>query len=133
MGDYFNHWLRIGKETTPEKLPKIFYVNWFRKDESGNFIWPGFGENIRVLKWIFERTEKDNNAVKSEIGYLPSEKAIDISGLDVTENDMKMLLSIQKDKWKTEAENIKNYYKIFGDRLPEGLKEEIDNLEKRLN
>jgi phosphoenolpyruvate carboxykinase (GTP) len=134
MGDYFEHWLRIGKETSPEKLPKIFYVNWFRKDESGNFIWPGFGENIRVLKWIFERTEKNNNsAVKTEIGYLPSKSSIDISGLDITENEMEALLSIQIDKWKTEAENVKNYYKIFGDRLPEGLKQELDNLEKRLN
>ena len=133
MGDYFNHWLNIGKEADQDKLPKIFYVNWFRKDENGNFVWPGFGENIRVLKWIFERTERNNNnAVKTEIGFLPAKGGIDISGLDISENEMEMLFSIQKDKWKAEVEDIENYFKIFGDKLPKGLKEELDNLEKRL-
>jgi phosphoenolpyruvate carboxykinase (GTP) len=135
MGDYFKHWIYIGKQTETEKLPKIFYVNWFRKDENGNFIWPGFGDNIRVLKWIFERTESDtfNNAVKSEIGYLPSVDAIDISGLDISEKEIEMLLSVQKDKWKAETEDIENYYKIFGDRLPSELSEELQSLKRRLN
>ena len=133
MGDYFAHWLNIGKESSSEKLPKIFYVNWFRKDENGNFIWPGFGENIRVLKWIFERTENnDSNAVRSEIGYVPAKGAIDISGLDISENEMEMLFSIDKDNWKAEVEDIKEYFKIFGDKLPEGLSEELRTLEGRL-
>ena len=133
MGDYFAHWLNIGKESSADKLPKIFYVNWFRKDENGNFIWPGFGENIRVLKWIFERTESNNDkAVKSEIGYIPEKGAIDISGIDISENEMEMLFSIDKDKWKAEVEDIEEYFKIFGDKLPEGLKEELSTLEKRL-
>ena len=131
MGDYFKHWLEIGEKTGPEKLPKIFFVNWFRKDENGNFIWPGFGENLRVLKWIFERTENSVNSVESEIGYLPAKGAIDTSGLDISENDIEMLFSIQKDKWKTEVEDIEEYFKIFGDRLPKGLREELINLEKR--
>ncbi|MEJ2614670.1 MAG: phosphoenolpyruvate carboxykinase (GTP), partial [Ignavibacteriaceae bacterium] len=132
MGDYFKHWLEIGEKTAPEKLPKIFFVNWFRKDENGNFIWPGFGENIRVLKWIFERTENSDNALKSEIGYLPDKGAIDTSGLDISENDIDMLFSIQKDKWKTEVTDIEEYFKIFSDRLPSGLREELNNLEDRL-
>ena len=132
MGDYFKHWLEIGEKTTSEKLPKIFFVNWFRKDENGNFIWPGFGDNIRVLKWIFERTENTNNAVDSVIGYLPAKGAIDISGLDISDSDIELLFSIQKDKWKAEVEDIAEYYKIFGDRLPEGLKEELKNLGRRL-
>ena len=130
MGDYFKHWLEIGKKTSPEKLPKIFFVNWFRKDENGNFIWPGFGDNIRVLKWIFERTENTNNGVESEIGYLPVKGAI--SGLDISETDINSLFSIQKDKWKAEVKDIEEYFKIFGNRLPEGLKEELINLEGRL-
>jgi phosphoenolpyruvate carboxykinase (GTP) len=132
MGDYFKHWLEIGKKTSPEKLPKIFFVNWFRKDENGNFIWPGFGDNIRVLKWIFERTENTNNGAESEIGYLPVKGAIDISGLDISETDINSLFSIQKDKWKAEVKDIEEYFKIFGNRLPEGLKEELINLEGRL-
>ncbi len=132
MGDYFKHWLEIGNKTEIEKLPKIFFVNWFRKDENGNFFWPGFGENIRVLKWIFERTENSNNSVKSEIGYLPAKGSIDISGLDISENDIEMLFSIQKDKWKAEAKDIEEYFMIFGDRFPQGLKEELDNLKQRL-
>ena len=132
MGDYFKHWLEIGEKTGPEKLPKIFFVNWFRKDENGNFIWPGFGENIRVLKWIFDRTDNSNNALKSEIGYLPDKGAIDISGLDISENDIDMLFSIQKDKWKAEVEEIEKYFKIFGDKLPQGLRKELNDLEERL-
>ena len=133
MGDYFKHWLEIGEKTTPDNLPKIFFVNWFRKDENGNFIWPGFGENIRVLKWIFERTDNSNNVIESEIGYLPSKSSIDISGLDISENEIESLFSIQKDKWKNEVKDIEEYFKIFGDKLPRGLREELNNLEKRLN
>jgi phosphoenolpyruvate carboxykinase (GTP) len=133
MGDYFAHWLKIGKKSEPSKLPKIFYVNWFKKDENGNFIWPGYGENIRVLKWIFERTDNKSNAVESEIGYLPEKSAIDISGLDITGKEIEMLISVEKEKWRIEVEDIKEYFKIFGQRLPEGIKDELKNLEKRLN
>jgi len=133
MGDYFKHWLNIGKMTEPNKLPKIYFVNWFRKDEQGKFIWPGYGENIRVLKWIFERTGGGGKADKTPIGYVPSTDAIDISGLDINEENMKQLLQIDKNLWKGEVESIRKYYEIFGDHLPKDLKVELDNLEKRLN
>ncbi len=132
MGDYFQHWLDIGRNADENKLPKIFYVNWFRKDENGNFIWPGFGENIRVLKWIFERTSGSDKAVKTEIGYLPKKDSLDTSGLDISDDKLDVLLGVNKERWKVEVEGIKEYYRIFGDKLPEGLREELNNLEKRL-
>ncbi len=132
MGNYFEHWLNIGKMTEASKLPKIYFVNWFRKDEKGKFIWPGYGENIRVLKWIFERTDGGGKADKTPIGYVPSVDAIDLSGLKINKDNMKQLLSIDKNLWKGETESIRKYYKIFGDHLPEELKTELNDLEKRL-
>jgi len=133
MADYFAHWIKTG-EVAPDKkaLPKIFYVNWFRKDENGKFLWPGFGDNIRVLKWIFERCEGTAKAVKTQIGYIPDTKSIDISGLEKQGINLPLLLSIDKDKWKEEIALIKENYVQFGDRLPVELKNQLIALEKRL-
>lgn len=132
MADYFAHWIKTG-EVAPDKkaLPKIFYVNWFRKDENGKFLWPGFGDNIRVLKWIFERCEGTAKAVKTQIGYIPDTKSIDISGLEKQGINLPLLLSIDKDKWKEEIALIKENYVQFGDRLPVELKNQLIALEKR--
>jgi len=132
MGDYLAHWIKIGTKTEAGKLPKIFYVNWFRKSDDGKWLWPGYGENSRVLKWIFERTENTPNAVESPIGYLPAQGAIDISGLPVAPDDMEELLKVDKAEWKKEVEGIKEHYKKFGSRLPSALSQELAALEKRL-
>jgi phosphoenolpyruvate carboxykinase (GTP) len=133
MADYFKHWIETG-EAAPDKkaLPKIFYVNWFRKDENGKWLWPGFGDNIRVLKWIFERCENNGKAVRSQIGYLPASDSIDISGLEKQGINIPGLLSVDKDLWKAEIALIREHYDIFGDRLPGELKNQLAALEKRL-
>ncbi|HKI77207.1 MAG TPA: phosphoenolpyruvate carboxykinase (GTP) [Ignavibacteriaceae bacterium] len=133
MGNYFAHWLKIGKMTDEEKLPKIFYVNWFRKNAEGKFIWPGFGENIRVLKWIVERSSGGNSATKSPIGYLPADGAIGNNGININNEELKSILSIDKENWLKEVKEIENYFKFFGDSLPNELNEELQNLKKRLN
>lgn len=132
MGDYFGHWLSMEKHTDPNKLPHIFYVNWFRKGANGEWLWPGYGENSRVLKWVFERTAGEPNAVESPIGYLPAPGALDTTGLSITQEALNELFHIDKGLWKKEVAEIKDYFKIFGDRLPNGLKEEISALESRL-
>ena len=133
MGDYFNHWLSIGKKSDSKNLPKIFYVNWFRKDENGNFIWPGYGDNIRVLKWAFERLDGKNNFEERPYGNIPSKGAIDVSGLGLSEEDVEKLFAISKEEGLAEVNEMKDYYKIFGDRLPEELNEELAKLEERYN
>jgi len=132
MADYFNHWIKTG-EFAPDKkaLPKIFYVNWFRKDENGKWLWPGFGDNIRVLKWIFERCEGTANAVKTQIGYIPDTESIDISGLEELGINLPLLLSVDKDKWREEIALIKENYVQFADRLPVELKNQLIALENR--
>lgn len=132
MGDYFAHWLSLGKKSTAHKLPRIYYVNWFRKDAKGNWLWPGYGENSRILKWIFERTDGQKHAVKTAIGYLPAENAIDISGLSIKSEDMQQLFQIDSVAWKNEVEELKNYYRLFGDHLPREIHEELQALENRL-
>lgn len=132
MGDYFKHWLSIGAKTAADKLPKIFYVNWFRKTSDGKWLWPGYGENSRVLKWIFEQVSGEGKAVTTPIGYMPTLDAIDRSGLDVSEADMQELLKVDNTEWLKEATSIREYYAKFGDRLPEELKGQLDALEKRL-
>ncbi len=132
VNDYLQHWLDIGTKTDSDKLPKIFYVNWFRKDENGKWLWPGYGENSRVLKWIFERVSGKGEAVKTEIGYMPTAKAIDTTGLDVSEADMVELLKVKKDEWVREVESIKEHYKTYGPRLPKELVSQLEALEKRL-
>ncbi len=133
MGDYFAHWLKIGKKSTADKLPKIFFVNWFRKTKEGKWLWPGYGENSRVLKWVFERASGEGKAQESAIGYLPTEDAIDTAGLKVSAEDMKELLRVNKDEWFTEIETIKEHYAKFGNRLPKELNDELAALVARLN
>jgi phosphoenolpyruvate carboxykinase (GTP) len=132
MGDYFKHWINIGKKSTAEKLPKIFYVNWFRKDQDGKWLWPGYGDNSRVLKWVFERISGEGKAVETPIGFMPTVDAIDRSGLDVSESDMNELLKVDTADWKKEAVSIKEYYTKFGGKLPAELNDELNKLEKRL-
>ncbi len=132
MGDYFAHWLEMGGKTDADKLPRIFYVNWFRKDADGGWLWPGFGENSRVLKWIVDRINGKGEAVESPIGYLPAKDAIDTSGLDVTEQQMDELLNVDIDEWLNEIQSIREHYERFEERLPAALSEELDALETRL-
>jgi phosphoenolpyruvate carboxykinase (GTP) len=132
MGDYFKHWLDMGKKTDGRNLPKIFYVNWFRKTSDGKWLWPGYGENSRVLKWIYERIEGTGKAVETPIGYVPAPGAIDLSGLNVSAQDMAELLRVDVDAWLQEVESIKKHYSQFGDRLPQGLRDELNALEQRL-
>jgi phosphoenolpyruvate carboxykinase (GTP) len=134
MGDYFQHWVNLGKKSTADKLPKIFYVNWFRKNDAGKFIWPGYGENSRVLAWIFDRCDNKDNAVETAIGFMPKDGAINTQGLDVAADAMKGILSVDTEGWKKEIADIRaNHYPKFGDKLPEELKAELEGLEKRLN
>ncbi|MCL2512341.1 MAG: phosphoenolpyruvate carboxykinase (GTP) [Oscillospiraceae bacterium] len=132
IGDYLRHWLDIGKKTDASKLPGIYFVNWFRKDENDKFIWPGFGENSRVLKWILERVSGTGKAIQTPIGNLPAPGAIDASGLDVSEGDMAGLLKFDKEAWREEIASIKENYKSYGGRLPEELGEELAKLENSL-
>jgi phosphoenolpyruvate carboxykinase (GTP) len=131
MGDYFAHYLKIG-EKPGAKLPKIFYVNWFRTDDKGKFLWPGYGENSRVLKWIFERCEGKARAIDTAIGRLPEPADLDTNGLDLSVADIAKLLSVDVDGWMAEVPLIRDHFARFGDRLPEGLKREIAELEERL-
>jgi phosphoenolpyruvate carboxykinase (GTP) len=132
MGDYFRHWLSVGERAQHDKLPKVFYVNWFSKDESGKYLWPGFGDNIRVLEWVFERTNGKIGAQKTAIGYVPHAEDLNTKGLDIKEQDVKKLLEVDVAKWLDEVKEIKEYYKIFGDNLPEGIAQELEDLERRL-
>ncbi|MCL2684738.1 MAG: phosphoenolpyruvate carboxykinase (GTP), partial [Synergistaceae bacterium] len=131
MGDYFTHWLAMGKKAS--NPPKVFNVNWFRTDEKGHFIWPGYGENMRVLDWIIKRTFGEADAVESPIGYLPKPGDINLEGLDeVSPDTLKNLLSVDKDLWREEAKGIHEFYAKFGDKLPAKLYEELAKLEKNL-
>jgi phosphoenolpyruvate carboxykinase (GTP) len=132
MGDYFAHWLSIGRKASPEKLPKIFYVNWFRKSADHRWLWPGYAENSRVLKWIFERVEDGGRAVETPIGHLPTADAIDIRGLDIDQGEMEELLTIDQDAWLKELPGIEEYYAKFGSRLPQELRNELSALAERL-
>ena len=132
MGDYFAHWLEMGKNTDASKLPKIFYVNWFRKDAEGGWLWPGFGENSRVLKWIVERVAGNGEAVETPIGYLPASGAIDTTGLDVTDAQMEELLNVDVKEWLNEIESIREHYARFEETLPQALSDELAALEARL-
>ena len=130
MADYFGHWLEMGKKMDPEKAPKIFHVNWFRQDDEGHFLWPGFGDNMRVLLWILDRCEGKVDAVESPIGYLPKE--IDTTGLDVSDDVMKELLSVDKKIWLEDVDNAREYFTQFGSRLPKEITEELNKLEANL-
>jgi phosphoenolpyruvate carboxykinase (GTP) len=131
MADYLGHWLKIGRRQGA-KLPRIYYVNWFRKSPEGEFLWPGYGENSRVLKWIFERCEGTAKAVETPIGSLPREADIDVSGLDLDAQDLRALLSVDVDGWLEEIPLIREHYARFAERVPKELWEELDRLESRL-
>lgn len=133
MGEYFQHWVKIGAGADPEKLPKIFCVNWFRKTDDGKWLWPGYGENSRVLKWVFERCDGTIGAERTAIGMMPRASDIELSGLpDVTASDMQELLSVSKGEWQHEVASIKDHYARFGSTLPSALSEQLAALEKRL-
>lgn len=131
MADYWQHWLDIGKKDGA-RLPKIFYVNWFRKNDQGKFMWPGFGENSRVLKWIFERCNGEGDAIETPIGNMPTLDALDLTGLDLDEKDISNLLRVEIDGWLQEVPLLREYYGQFGDHLPAELQEELDQLQQRL-
>ncbi|MEM7192873.1 MAG: phosphoenolpyruvate carboxykinase domain-containing protein, partial [Pseudomonadota bacterium] len=128
--DYFAHWLDVGE--SGGKMPKIFYVNWFRKNAEGKFLWPGFAENSRVLKWVFERCDEGASAVETPLGLMPGPNSLDTDGLDIDDADMAELLRIDIEGWKAEIPLIKEHYETFGDRLPQGLRDELAALEQRL-
>lgn len=132
MGDYFSHWIHMGRSADPEKLPKIFYVNWFQKDTKGKFLWPGFGANIRVLDWILKRCDGKGESIDSAIGYLPNLGAIDISGLDVSHDQLRDLLKVDKELWQKEVKELEEYFQKFGEQLPKAIQEELESLKARL-
>ena len=132
MGDYFGHWLEIGRATDTDKLPKLFWVNWFRRDEDGRFLWPGFGDNSRVIKWIVERIEGEGRYADTQIGRVPTADAIDTSGLDLDDGVMDKLVEVDPDSWRQELPQIDEHYRFIGDSVPAALREQLDNLEKRL-
>jgi phosphoenolpyruvate carboxykinase (GTP) len=131
-GDYFNHWITVGKENDAAKLPRIFYVNWFRRDEDGSFLWPGFGENSRVLKWIIERIDGQAEAVETPIGHVPTPDALDIDGLDMTREQLEAALTVNIEDWKREIPQITEWFEKFGESLPAVLWTELDGLKARL-
>ena len=130
--DYFAHWLGMEKATDPDKLPKIFFVNWFRRDDDGRYLWPGFGENSRVLKWVFERVNGTADAIDTPIGKLPTKAALDTDGLEIDEADLDTILSVDIEGWKSAIPQIREHYARFGDKLPATLNVEVDTLEAKL-
>ena len=131
-GDYFAHWLSMKDRTDVANLPKIFFVNWFRRDEDGRFLWPGFGENARVLKWVFERVDGTVDAIDSPIGKLPVPDQLDLSGLDINQADLDTLLAVDTEGWKGAVSQIREHFDSFGDRLPAELNAAVDQLEAAL-
>ena len=131
MGDYFAHWFEMGR-ILGDKAPKIFNVNWFRLDENGNFIWPGFGDNLRVLEWIINRCAGKADAVETPIGYVPKAEDINLEGLDLSLDTLKGILEVDKAKWTKEAEGIEEFYHKFGDKLPKELRDQLNTLKKNL-
>jgi phosphoenolpyruvate carboxykinase (GTP) len=131
MGDYFAHWIAMGKKTGA-KLPKIYYVNWFRKSSDGKWLWPGYGDNSRVIKWIYERIGGSAPAVETPIGFVPQADAIDITGLAIPRANMEELCKVDSGEWLREVESIKVHYATFGEKLPVALREELAALELRL-
>ncbi len=132
MGDYLAHWLEIGTATDAENLPRVFYVNWFRKDAHGRWLWPGFGENSRVLEWVFQRVSGAGEAVDTAIGRVPARRAIPTEGLDVSSDDLAELLRVDDEEWRREVPSIEEHFSQFGDRLPAALSQQLDALRNRL-
>jgi phosphoenolpyruvate carboxykinase (GTP) len=131
-GDYFGHWINMGKDNDEAKLPRIFYVNWFRRDDDGGFLWPGFGENSRVLKWVVERIEGQAAAVETPIGHVPAPGSLDVDGLDMTAEALAQALAVDPEEWKAEIPQIQEWFEKFGDDLPAVLWTELDSLKARL-
>ena len=132
MADYFGHWLKMGAVADATKLPKIFYVNWFRKGDDGRWLWPGYGENSRVLEWVFERCAGRGEAEETPIGFVPKKSALNVEGLNVTDADLTELLTVNLDEWRTEVGSIREHYATFGANLPATLHAQVDALEQRL-
>ena len=132
MGDYWAHWLEIGDSADADKLPRLFWVNWFRKGEDGSFLWPGFGDNSRVLKWIVERLDGTAGAEDTPIGRVPTADAIDVSGLDVDAATMAELVTVDPTSWRAELSQLEDHYRHLGERVPSRLQEQLESLEKRL-
>jgi phosphoenolpyruvate carboxykinase (GTP) len=133
MGDYMGHWLDLGGKADREALPRIYMVNWFRKGPDGRFVWPGFGENSRVLKWIFERVGGDAEAVETPVGYLPRLDDLDLDGLDEDPSDFEPLVTIDRDVWRHEADSIEQHLQLFGDKLPQNIADQLHQLRERLD
>ncbi len=132
VGDYLQHWLDLGAKADPEKLPKIFSVNWFRRDEDGKFLWPGFGENSRVLAWVVGRCEGSAEAKETAIGYMPRVEDLNLEGLEIDQADLEEVLKVDPEAWKQESEQIKEHLTSYGERLPRELLQELENLQERL-
>jgi phosphoenolpyruvate carboxykinase (GTP) len=132
MADYFGHWLKTGHDADPEKLPKVFLVNWFRKDDDGSYLWPGFGENSRVLEWIFRRCDGEGEAEETVIGLVPPPGEIDTNGLDVSEDEMRTLLTVDPDEVRAQLPQTEEHLARFGDRLPAGVRGQFEALKQRL-
>jgi phosphoenolpyruvate carboxykinase (GTP) len=133
MGDYFAHWLKMGEGRDPAKLPRIFFVNWFRKDRDGRFVWPGFGDNARVLKWIAERIDGEAEALDTPVGRTPTRDALDLDGLDLSDEALATLLDVEAEVWTEEAALIPDFYAKFGERLPQALWDQHAGLTRRLD
>jgi phosphoenolpyruvate carboxykinase (GTP) len=132
MADYFENWLEIGRRGDADKLPKIFYVNWFRKGEDGRFLWPGFGDNSRVLAWVFGRCEGHTEAVETPIGFVPAEGAIDTQGLSISDDDLAALVRVDPEEFRAQLPQFKAHLARFGERLPAELHAQFEALEERL-
>jgi phosphoenolpyruvate carboxykinase (GTP) len=133
MGDYFRHWIEMGTRSEPSKLPRIYYVNWFKKGNKGEYLWPGYGENSRILKWIFERVVGTDGAISTPIGNLPKPGSLDLAELNMSTEAYQALFKVDKRDWLGEVDELRQYFKIFGSKLPPQILEEIDKLESRLN
>jgi phosphoenolpyruvate carboxykinase (GTP) len=132
VADYLSHWLEIGRKGDPDKLPKIFAVNWFRRGEDGHFLWPGFGENSRVLKWVVERCDGTVGANETAIGYMPRVEDLYLDGLDIPQEDLEALTTVNRDEWQLELEAIRNHFEGYGPKMPKELFEQLDAVEKKL-
>ena len=133
VGDYFQHWIDIGKQADESKMPRVFFVNWFRRGEDGRFLWPGFGENSRVLKWAIERIEHKADGKSTPIGIVPTAQDLDLDGLDVSAADVDEALAVKPDEWRNELPLIEEWFEFVGEKLPTGIKDEFDALKHRLD
>jgi phosphoenolpyruvate carboxykinase (GTP) len=132
-GDYFNHWVQTGKSADATKLPKIYYVNWFRRDADGGFLWPGFGENSRVLKWVIERLEGSAAAVETPVGHVPTPESLDTDGLEITDEQISAVLAVDTKEWRAEIPQIVDWFDKIGDTLPSTMRDELETLKRRLD